>query len=159
MQKKNIIIALTPYVITDLSDLRRVAEKKMRERREFIDRYSSLDDKAQVETDIDYRRKRGMLEEINRTAREAEEEEAELRRIRARDTLDDSTPIEPPGRRVPSAGLYLPPRTVPASAVSAAPVQGAPPAGPAPVPGPTPVGEGAPTPPPPAAPPPPPPNP
>jgi general secretion pathway protein D len=172
MKKSNIIIALTPYVITDLSDLRRVAEKKMRERRDFIDRYSALEDKAQVEADIDYRRKRGMLEEINRTAREAEDEEAELRRIRARDNVDDSTPIEPPGRRVPSAGLYVPNRSMPASTAPAAlgpGLQGVPPPAPAPIPqGPTPVGEGAPPPapapvaaPPPAAPapPPPPPNP
>jgi general secretion pathway protein D len=146
MQKKNIIIALTPYVITDLSDLRRVAEKKMRERREFIDRYSSLEDKAQVETDIDYRRKRGMLEEINRTAREAEEEEAELRRIRARDTLDDSAPIEPPGRRIPSAGRFSPARVLPASTAAAAPTQTAvtpPPLPAAPPQGPAQVGEGA----------------
>jgi general secretion pathway protein D len=168
MKKSNIIIALTPYVISDLSDLRRVAEKKMRERREFIDRYSALEDKAQIETDIDYRRKRGMLEEINRTAREAEEEEAELRRIRARDNLDDSTPIEPPGRRVPSAGLYMPPRTLPtAASTAAAPTAPPQPGVPAPVQAPAQVGEGAPpapaapapTAPPPAAPPPPPPPP
>jgi general secretion pathway protein D len=165
MQKKNIIIAVTPYVITDLADLRRVAEKKMRERREFIDRYSSLEDKAQVETDIDYRRKRGMLEEINRTAREAEDEEAELRRIRSRDSLDDSAPIEPPGRRVPSAGLYSPARVISTSSTGVTtPVQQTGAAAPAPQ-GPTPVGEGAPAAPPPApaqappAPPPPPPNP
>ena len=96
MKKSNIIIALTPYVINDLTDLRRVAEKKLRERREFIERYSALEDKAQFDANIDYRRKRGMLEEINRTAREIEDEEAELRRIRTRDQLVESTPIEPP---------------------------------------------------------------
>jgi hypothetical protein len=112
MKKSNIIIALTPYVISDLADLRRVAEKKLRERREFIDRYSALDDKAQIEADIDYRRKRGMLEEINRTAREIEDEEAELRRLRDRERLEDTVEISPPGRTGPS-GPFPRPRTLP----------------------------------------------
>jgi general secretion pathway protein D len=97
--KSNIIIALTPYVISDMDDLRRVAEKKMRERREFIERYSAFEDKAQIEANIDYRRKRGMLEEINRTAKEIDDEEMQLRRIRERDLLDESSPIELPTQR------------------------------------------------------------
>lgn len=99
MQKSNIIIALTPYVITDLGDLRRVTEKKMRERREFIERYSALEDRVSLDADIDFRRKRGMLEEINREMREIEYEENELRQIRERDLLQESTPIEIPSRR------------------------------------------------------------
>ena len=37
--KTNLIIALTPYVIADQTDLRRVLEKKMKERREFVERF------------------------------------------------------------------------------------------------------------------------
>jgi general secretion pathway protein D len=177
MKKSNIVIALTPYVISDLSDLRRVAEKKLRERREFIERYSSLEDHAQIEADIDWRKKRGMLEEINRVAREAEDEEAELRRIRAREQGDDSIQVEPPGRKGPVAGPYvpLPSRTMPASTVAparpgapppaGAPPVGAPPAGTPPATGPAPTPAlpqpqpGAPAPPPPPPPPPPAPNP
>jgi hypothetical protein len=96
LKKTNIIIALTPYVISDLSDLRRVAEKKMRERREFIERYSSLEDRVVLDQDLDFRRKRGMLEEINKAVRDMEDEERELRQIRERDGAEDSTPIEPP---------------------------------------------------------------
>jgi general secretion pathway protein D len=95
LKKTNILIAITPYVISDLSDLRRVAEKKMRERREFIERYSSLEDRVSLDKDMDFRRKRGMLEEINKTVREMEEEEKELRDIRTRDEGDDSTAVEP----------------------------------------------------------------
>ena len=95
LKKTNILIAITPYVISDLSDLRRVAEKKMRERREFIERYSSLQDRVSLDKDLDFRRKRGMLEEINKTVRDMEEEEAELRGIRDRDEGEDSTAIEP----------------------------------------------------------------
>ncbi len=99
IKKSNIIIALTPYVISDMSDLRRVAEKKMRERREFLERFSSLEDNATIEASVDYRRKRGMLEEINRFAKENEEEENELIKIRERDLQDESTPIERPSKK------------------------------------------------------------
>jgi hypothetical protein len=95
LKKTNIIIAITPYVISDLSDLRRVAEKKMRERREFIERYSSLEDRVSLDKDLDFRRKRGMLEEINKGVRDMEDEERELRQIRERDEGEDSTSIEP----------------------------------------------------------------
>jgi general secretion pathway protein D len=96
VKKSNILIALTPYVISDLSDLRRVAEKKMRARREFIDRYSAIESRrGTVGLDIDYRRRRGMLEEINRSVRQMEHDEAELRRIRDRDLREESATIEP----------------------------------------------------------------
>jgi general secretion pathway protein D len=131
VRKSNIMIALTPYVVADLGDLRRIAEKKLRDRREFIDRYSALEDKAEFESDIDYRRKRGMLEEINRTVREVELEESELRRIRERE-FEESTPIEIPGGDEAVPGVL--PRVLPgATAPSAAPA-GAPPAGAAPPP-------------------------
>lgn len=96
VKKSNILIAITPYVISDLSDLRRVAEKKLRERREFIERYSSLEDNSKLEQyEMDLRRKRGMLEEINRSVRDMEEDEKQLRLIRERDQRDESTPVEP----------------------------------------------------------------
>jgi general secretion pathway protein D len=95
MIKRNIIIAITPYVVTDLTDLRRVAEKTMRERREFIERFSVLEDRAKLGGDLDYRRKRGMLEEINRSVREMEKDEALLQRLRLQDSQEDSTPLEP----------------------------------------------------------------
>jgi general secretion pathway protein D len=97
IKKSNILIAITPYVVSDLSDLRRVAEKKLRERREFIERYSSLEDTSKLDQyEMDLRRKRGMLEEINRSVRDMEEDERQLRVIRERDQRDESTPIEPP---------------------------------------------------------------
>jgi len=94
--KTNILIAITPYVVSDLSDLRRVAEKKLRERRDFIERYSSLEDTSKLDQlEVDTHRKRGMLEEINRSVREMEADEHQLRLIQERDQVDESTPIEP----------------------------------------------------------------
>jgi general secretion pathway protein D len=96
VKKSNIIIAITPYVVSDLSDLRRVAEKKLRERREFIERFSSLEDTSKLDQlEVDTHRKRGMLEEINRSVREMEADEQQLQNIRVRDQQDESTPIEP----------------------------------------------------------------
>ncbi|MFO7546762.1 MAG: type II secretion system secretin GspD, partial [Trueperaceae bacterium] len=73
VQKTNLLIVLTPYVIRDQSDLRRIFKRKLEERREFIERYTAF--KAQdVHGDIDYRHKRGLLSEINVVGAQAEAE-------------------------------------------------------------------------------------
>src|SRR5256714_5008867 len=77
--KQNLLIILTPYIIKDPADLRRIFERKLRERREFMERYSAFRDEKDYEAEVDYRRKRGLLEEVNRTAIEAEEEATEMR--------------------------------------------------------------------------------
>ncbi len=125
--KTNLIIALTPYVINDQSDLRRVLEKKMKERREFVERFGG-EERPSLEANIDYRRKRGMLEEINRAARDIEKEEAEMDAIRIKDAMDESGPVDlpvGPGSNSGSAG------PAPNGGV-AAPPAGAPPPPPAP---------------------------
>ncbi|HSY38783.1 MAG TPA: type II secretion system secretin GspD, partial [Polyangia bacterium] len=93
--KTNLIIALTPYVISDQSDLRRVLEKKMKERREFVERFGG-EERPNLESEVDYRRKRGMLEEINRAAKEIEVEEKEMQDIRNKDALDETGPVDLP---------------------------------------------------------------
>jgi general secretion pathway protein D len=130
--KTNLLIALTPYVITDQSDLRRVLERKMKERREFVERFGG-EDRHDIEGVIDYRRKRGMLEEINRAAREAQTEEDEIQNIRNKEASDESGPLElappsppqsddttapPPGASPPGAA---PPSGAPAQSSGAAP--------------------------------------
>jgi general secretion pathway protein D len=76
--KTNLMIILTPYVIRDQSDLRRIFKKKLRERREFIERYTSFKP-HDVGHDIDYRHKRGLLSEINRVGIQVEKESALLK--------------------------------------------------------------------------------
>ena len=39
MQKTNLILVLTPYIIREQHDLRTVFERKMQERQEFLDHY------------------------------------------------------------------------------------------------------------------------
>ena len=108
MTKQNLLIILTPYIINDPSDLRRIFERKMRERREFMERYSAFRDDKDYDAEVDYRRKRGLLEEINQTAHEAEEEAIELRNAETmlgRDMSGEVT-IEPP----PTAPIMTPRR-------------------------------------------------
>jgi general secretion pathway protein D len=72
-QKTNLLIVLTPYVIKDEGDLQRIVAKKMRERREFIETFTTFD-ALEYQPDIDYRRKRGLVEEINRSVQAVERE-------------------------------------------------------------------------------------
>ncbi len=102
VQKQMLLIVLTPYVINDPSELQRVFERKTRERREFIEAYSAFSDERDVVGIIDYTKKRGALEEINRTAVDSERELVELRTAEQslhREVVD-SGPVElPPGSR------------------------------------------------------------
>ncbi len=79
ISKQNLLIILTPYIVKDPNDLRRIFERKIRERREFMERFSAFKDDRDYDAEVDYHRKRGLLEEINRTALEAEQEADELR--------------------------------------------------------------------------------
>jgi hypothetical protein len=49
-----------------------------------------------LESEVDYRRKRGMLEEINRAAKEIETEEKDMQDIRNKDALDQTGPVDLP---------------------------------------------------------------
>jgi general secretion pathway protein D len=108
--KQNLLIILTPYIIKDPNDLRRVFERKIRERKEFLERYSAFKDDRDYEAEVDYHRKRGLLEEINRTAIEAERDASELRAAEEAMTARDIAgaievvvppPDPPPRRRLP----------------------------------------------------------
>ena len=137
VQKQMLLIVLTPYVINDPAELQRIFERKTRERREFIEAYSAFSDDREVMGAIDYNKKRGALEEINRTAIDTERELIELRTAEQslhREVVD-SGPVElPPGMRSSGApGPASPPASspppVPAQSkpVSPPPPPGAPP--------------------------------
>jgi len=121
--KQNLLIIITPYIIKDPSDLRRIFERKLRERREFMERSSAFRDERDYEAQVDYRRKRGLLEEINRTAVEAELEASELRAaeaaMRARELegpIDIPLPPRDTTSLVPGQStrpVVLPPKPVP----------------------------------------------
>jgi general secretion pathway protein D len=76
-KKTNLLILLTPYIIKDQLDLAQIRERKVREYREFAASFANLNDKK-YEPRLDYRRKRGLLEEINRAVQSVEEDQAVL---------------------------------------------------------------------------------
>ena len=77
--KQDLLIVLTPYIIRGPEDVRRIQERREAERREFIERFSAFGDASVFDAHVDYRRKRGLLEEINLTAQAAEREAVALR--------------------------------------------------------------------------------
>ena len=76
-KKTDLIILLTPYIINDQLDLENIRQRKLREYREFTASFSNLNE-AKYETKVDYRRKRGLVEEINRSIQSVEEDQEQL---------------------------------------------------------------------------------
>jgi general secretion pathway protein D len=63
-QKTNLLLFLTPYIIRDQSDVRRIFERKMAEREEFVGRFYNGD--AEQRRFIDYDHKPGPLARLRR---------------------------------------------------------------------------------------------
>jgi general secretion pathway protein D len=72
-KKTNLLILLTPYIVKDQLDLQAIRERKVREREEFVESFSSLNE-MKYEPKVDYRRKRGLIEEINRKIQAVEDD-------------------------------------------------------------------------------------
>jgi general secretion pathway protein D len=143
MQKSNLILVLTPYIVREQSDLRAVFERKMQERQEFLDHYFVFNDQTQYEPPKDYSRTNGLLEDIRASYAELSDRKhlEELTRPREVRTHEPGQPLELPA---PVGGPTPGAPATPALAPGAAP------------PPPPPVGVSAP--PPPSLPPPPPPT-
>jgi general secretion pathway protein D len=80
-KKMNLLIMLTPYIIKDHTDLENIRSRKQREYEEFVGAANTLDGKPYMPR-IDYGRKRGLVEEINRAVLDVEEEAAARAAIR-----------------------------------------------------------------------------
>jgi general secretion pathway protein D len=65
--KTNLLLFLTPYIIRDQSDYRRIFERKMAERAEFVKRFYG--DETGYVANVDYERKSGPLTHLRRGAR------------------------------------------------------------------------------------------
>jgi general secretion pathway protein D len=81
-KKTNLLVLLTPYIIKDRLDLELIRERRTREADEFVHSMRSLDG-MKLKPNIDYRTKRGLIEEINRTIEDVEDETAERARVLA----------------------------------------------------------------------------
>jgi len=72
-RKTNLLILLTPYIIKDQLDLASIRERKVREREEFVRSFTTLNE-MKYEAKLDFRRKRGLIEEINRSVQSVEQD-------------------------------------------------------------------------------------
>jgi general secretion pathway protein D len=73
--KTNLLIMLTPYIIRDQLDLELIRQKRQREQDEFLGSQRALDG-MKLDRSVDYTKKRGVVEEINRSLQEVEQEQA-----------------------------------------------------------------------------------
>jgi general secretion pathway protein D len=71
--KTNLLIMLTPYIIKDQTDLQQIQRRKLRESDEFFRSMTSLS-AMKFEAAVDYHRKRGLIEDINRAVEDVEAE-------------------------------------------------------------------------------------
>jgi general secretion pathway protein D len=136
-KKTNLLILLTPYIVKDQLDLQQIRERKMRERQEFVESFATLNE-MKYEPKVDYRRKRGLVEEINRLIQSVEDD------VNAQNSLGKRRWVEPgPVEYGPSQieqpedghgnGASRPvPETAPASPAARPPAKGAAPVRPAP---------------------------
>lgn len=63
VEKVNLILIITPYIIRTPDDFRAIFERKMAERKEFVDRFYGITDEFRAK--IDWRRKQGPLSFLN----------------------------------------------------------------------------------------------
>ena len=72
-KKTNLLVLLTPYIVKDQMDLENIRARRMRQQDEFLRSLKSLEG-MKLNPEVDYRRKRGLVEEINRSIEDVEEE-------------------------------------------------------------------------------------
>ncbi|HYQ17360.1 MAG TPA: type II secretion system secretin GspD, partial [Polyangiaceae bacterium] len=98
-QKSNLLLFLTPHIIRDQRDLRRIFERKLQERQEFLDRYFVFDQDRQWQAPHDWTHANGLVEDIRQQQRQLKEEARRRHEAEPR-TTDEShgEPIEMPAR-------------------------------------------------------------
>jgi general secretion pathway protein D len=101
-KKTNLLVVLTPYVIRDQFDLQTILERKFRERAEFIRSFRNLNEENYLPK-MDYRRKRGLLEEINRSVMAVEVEAQQLKDFEKRGAEIPDGPVKYDEVQAPSA--------------------------------------------------------
>jgi general secretion pathway protein D len=147
-KKSNLLLILTPHVIRDQSDLRRIFERKMQERQEFLDRYFVFSDQEWTPP-RDWTRANGLVEDIRKSYADIKRDEELEAEANSQSELarGQTEPLELPGaprvgggastttdaagrgRRVPAT---TPPATPPPAAPAAPVPAPAPPPAPAP---------------------------
>ncbi|HEX5058752.1 MAG TPA: type II secretion system secretin GspD [Kofleriaceae bacterium] len=127
-KKMNLLVMLTPYIVKDNLDLENIRARKQREYEEFAGSFRHLDGQKYLPR-IDYTRKRGVVEEINRIVLDIEAETAargklhtavsvspglvEPARFEAEAPDDKPAPEEKPAQVAPPTPSSAAPRIVP----------------------------------------------
>jgi general secretion pathway protein D len=98
LQKSNLILVLTPYIIREQSDLRTVFERKMQERQEFLDHYFVFSDTNDYQAPKDYSRMVGLLQDIRQSYADVDDQRRleDLQRPRPVETHEPGPPIDLP---------------------------------------------------------------
>ena len=86
-KRTNTLLMLTPYIIKSQFDLEAIQQRKLREHDAFARSFATLDGMKYMPK-IDYGRKRGVIEEINRSLQSVDED------IAARNSFTHAKPVE-----------------------------------------------------------------
>jgi general secretion pathway protein D len=94
MRKTNLLLILTPHVIRDQQDLRKVFQRKMQERQQFLDRYFLFT--SEWEPPRDFTRTNGLVEDIRQAYFEMDERQRLEEESRPREQFvhEASAPLE-----------------------------------------------------------------
>lgn len=79
-EKVNLLIVMVPHVLESPDDVRRIHQRRDRERLEFLERETNFK-RREIPRNVNFRKKSGVLASIDREARRMEKEEADLRRV------------------------------------------------------------------------------
>jgi general secretion pathway protein D len=112
LEKRNLILVMTPYIIRNQQDLRTIFERKMQERQEYLDRYFVFSDSSEFKPDKDWSRTNGLVEDIRQAYFALEEKKRldEITRPRDIKTHEPQRPLEmPQGTVRPAGGGPVPP--------------------------------------------------
>ena len=118
LEKTNLILILTPYIIREQSDLRTIFERKMQERQEFLDRYFIFSEDQEYQPPKDYSRTNGLMEVIRQAYLDSEEKKR----------LDELTGPRPMQGHEPTEPIQMPTSPRSGAAGGTAPTGSAPPA-------------------------------
>jgi|GEM_PF-291757 len=88
VEKKNLLMVITPYIIDDPSDLQRIHEEKNEELRRFSEQMAT--DTMTPTYTTDYRKKHGALEEINQVVGKARKEREQQERMLFEESQSDT---------------------------------------------------------------------
>jgi general secretion pathway protein D len=137
-KRSNLMLILTPYIIRDQTDLRKIFERKMQERQEFLDRYFIFNGRDWTPPK-DYAKANGLVEDIRQAYFKVEEQirllkesEPTKREHKPGEAIDlPEVPATPsmPGTPAPAASNQAP-APMGAAPPAQAPAQATPPATP-----------------------------